>query len=103
MTQSVNRVAGAIAVVAAVLALAACGGNGYEREVALEAHWQCDVQHRSYSDLTDMGDDLATRLSSEGISADRYAAFKVDLENSTTLRSDVLRAYDAYCGSPVDD
>lgn len=92
-----------IATVSTALALTACTGDSYDREIALEAHWQCDVQHRTYADLSDMEGDLSERLTSEGISADRYAQFKNDLEGSSVLRTEVLGAYDAYCGTTSDD
>ncbi len=81
-----------------------CAGTAsYEREIPLEAHWKCDVQHRTYTDLDTMADDLADRLAGEGISDERYARFKADMESSPDLRSAVLTEYTAYCGDAGDD
>lgn len=85
------------------IAISSCSTTSYEEEIALEAHWQCDVHHRTYTDLAEMDADLATRLSSAGISTDRYAEFKAAMEASPSLRSETLAAYEAYCGVSSDD
>ncbi len=93
----------AIIGISLAVVLASCGGTSYEQEIALEAHWQCDVHHRTYSDLNEMEAALDSRLASEGISADRYAEFKAAMEASPDLRSETLAAYEAYCGLASDD
>ena len=77
-----------LAIVVAV-SLGACAADGYEEEVAIEARWQCDVQHRTYADLALLDADLEQRLSSAGITGGRYAEFKSALEKSAKLRSEV--------------
>ncbi|MCL1692791.1 MAG: hypothetical protein M3096_03825 [Actinomycetia bacterium] len=89
--------------IALTFTLAACSAPSYEQEIALEAHWQCDVQHRTYSDVGEMEADLHDRLASEGISTDRYGEFKSAMESSADLRTETLAAYEAYCGIASDD
>ncbi len=99
-TPRTNRV---IAGIALALALAACSAPSYDQEIALEAHWQCDVQHRTYADVGEMEADLHDRLASEGISSDRYGEFKSAMEDSADLRAETLAVYEAYCGITADD
>jgi len=87
-----------LAIALAAIMTGCAGAVSYEREIPLEAHWKCDVQHRTYTDLDAMADDLAGRLAGEGISEERYARFKADMESSPDLRSAVLTEYTAYCG-----
>lgn len=103
MAPTASRTSRAIAGVALTLTLAACSTTSYEKEIALESHWQCDVQHRTYSDVGELEADLSTRLASEGISAERYIEFKAAMETSPDLRSETLAAYEAYCGVASDD
>jgi len=103
MNRTLRRTGLALAALAVTVAATACAGtDAYDREIPLEAHWKCDVQHRTYSDLGEMTDDLNERLASEGISAESYAGFKADMESSASLRSEVLAAYTAYCGEDTD-
>lgn len=88
--------------VALTLALAACSATSYEKEIALESHWQCDVQHRTYADVGEMEADLSQRLAGEGISAERYGEFKAAMEASPEIRAETLAAYEAYCGMAAD-
>jgi hypothetical protein len=92
-----------VAGISLMIGLTACAATGYEQEVALEAHWQCDVQHRAYTDVSEMEADLSERLTSGGISVERYGDFKAAMEASPDLRSETLAAYEVYCGITSDD
>jgi len=77
--------------------LTACSSDTYESEIALEAHWQCDVQRLAFAELEDMTVEFESRLAAEGVTSDRYADFEGALEESPDLRAEVLDAYDQYC------
>lgn len=103
MVSTASRTIRIVAGVSLAIALAACSATGFEKEIALEAHWQCDVQHRTYPDVGEMEADLSGRLASEGISVERYGEFKAAMETSPGLRSETLTVYEAYCGAPSNE
>jgi hypothetical protein len=84
-------------IVAVLVAATACSESNVSTEVALEAHWQCDVQRLTFDDLAARDAELGNRITTAGMTADEYAAFKEQMNASTDLRLAVAEEYEQYC------
>ncbi len=65
--------------------------------VAFQARWVCELQRRTFSDLSDLDIALDEALTETGLSRPAYDEFTATMADSQALRDEVLKLYGERC------
>lgn len=65
--------------------------------IAFQARWVCELQRRTFSDLSGMDSALDDALADTGLSRPAYDEFTATMADSQALRDEVLRLYSERC------